>query len=199
MFIGNLAALVQNNVKRMLAYSSIAHAGYILVAFATSTELGIAAVLFYLAAYSLMKAGAFLVIAQLGGETKSAWTSRITPGLARSSRCSRHASLCFCSLCLACLQRRDFLASFTRSRRRWIRRLVWLVVLAAINSVIGAYYYLRVIVAMYFWDPNNEWTPAPVHAPMLIALLLAALGTLYLGILPNRVMEWALASARSLH
>ena len=72
-------------------------------------------------------------------------------------------------------------------------------VIAGINSVIGAYYYLKVVVAMYFWEPNNEWTPAPVHAPMLIALLLAALGTLYLGILPNRVMEWALASARSLH
>ena len=66
MFIGNLAALVQTNVKRMLAYSSIAHAGYILVAFVASTDLGVAAVLFYLAAYALMKVGAFLVIAHLG-------------------------------------------------------------------------------------------------------------------------------------
>ena len=66
MFIGNLAAIVQSNVKRMLAYSSIAHAGYIMVAFAASTDLGIAAVLFYLAAYALMKVGAFLVIAHLG-------------------------------------------------------------------------------------------------------------------------------------
>ena len=67
MCIGNFAALEQTNVKRMLAYSSIAHAGYILVAFAASTEVGIAAVLFYLAAYALMKLGAFLVVAHLGG------------------------------------------------------------------------------------------------------------------------------------
>jgi NADH-quinone oxidoreductase subunit N len=66
MFIGNLAALVQTNVKRMLAYSSIAHAGYILVAFAASTSAGVAAVLFYLAAYVLMKVGAFLVVTHLG-------------------------------------------------------------------------------------------------------------------------------------
>ena len=66
MIVGNFAALVQTNVKRMLAYSSIAHAGYILVAFAAGTDIGIAAVLFYLAAYALMKIGAFLVIAHLG-------------------------------------------------------------------------------------------------------------------------------------
>ena len=66
MCIGNFAALVQTNVKRMLAYSSIAHAGYILVAFAASTDLGVAAVLFYLAAYALMKVGAFLVLSHLG-------------------------------------------------------------------------------------------------------------------------------------
>src|SRR5260370_31056346 len=65
MFVGNLAALVQTNVKRMLAYSSIAHAGYILVAFAASTVYGVAAVLFFFAAYALMKIGAFLVISHL--------------------------------------------------------------------------------------------------------------------------------------
>ena len=72
MFIGNLAALVQTNVKRMLAYSSIAHAGYILVGFAAATTLGVAAVLFYLAAYVLMKVGAFLIVTHLGqqGETR---------------------------------------------------------------------------------------------------------------------------------
>src|SRR5450432_3135436 len=68
MCIGNFAALLQTNVKRMLAYSSIAHAGYILVAFAASTEVGVAAVLFYLAAYALMKIGAFTVLTHIGGQ-----------------------------------------------------------------------------------------------------------------------------------
>ena len=81
MFIGNLAALVQTNVKRMLAYSSIAHAGYILVAFAAASYLGIAAVLFYLAAYVLMKVGAFLVVAHLGQQGERRLSIRDYAGL----------------------------------------------------------------------------------------------------------------------
>ncbi len=82
MLLGNLAAIVQTNVKRMLAYSSIAHAGYILVAFAASTAVGVAAVIFYLAAYVLMKVGAFLVVTQLGqrGERRLSIRAPRRPG-----------------------------------------------------------------------------------------------------------------------
>ena len=102
MCIGNFAALVQTNVKRMLAYSSIAHAGYILVAFAAGTVYGVAAVLFYLAAYALMKVGAFLVIAHLASATNNVWRSPTTPASAQSSPSSPPASLCFYSRCWAC-------------------------------------------------------------------------------------------------
>ncbi|HEV2224667.1 MAG TPA: hypothetical protein VGR84_16875, partial [Candidatus Acidoferrales bacterium] len=78
------------------------------------------------------------------------------------------------------------------------QRLVWLVVIAAINSVIGAYYYLKVVVAMYFHESNKEWDPTPMHAPMFVVLLLTAAATIYFGVLPNRLMELAIASARSL-
>ena len=81
MFIGNLAAIVQTNVKRMLAYSSIAHAGYILVAFAASTAVGVAAVLFYLGAYVLMKVGAFLVVTHLGQQGEKRLEIRDYAGL----------------------------------------------------------------------------------------------------------------------
>ena len=82
MLVGNLAALVQTNVKRMLAYSSIAHAGYILVAFAASTSLGVAAVLFYLAAYVFMKVGAFLIVTHLGQQDEKRVSIQDYSGLA---------------------------------------------------------------------------------------------------------------------
>jgi len=78
---------------------------------------------------------------------------------------------------------------------RWI---VWLVVLAAINSVIGAYYYLRVIIAMYFWGPSRDYTPTSVAPALSVALLVAAAGTLYLGLLPARAWELAQTAAQSL-
>ncbi len=122
MFIGNLAALVQTNVKRMLAYSSIAHAGYILVAFAASTDLGVAAVLFYLAAYVLMKVGAFLVVTHLGQQGEKRLEIRDYAGWACGSRCWPPASRCSCFRCWDCPPRAAFSGNSSRSRRRSIAR-----------------------------------------------------------------------------
>lgn len=199
MCIGNFAALVQTNVKRLLAYSSIAHAGYILVAFAASAEIGVAAVLFYLAAYAAMTLGAFLIVAHVGGTGEQRLAISDYAGLGtRQPWVAACFSLFLFSL-LGLPATAGFLAKFYAFQSALDQRLVWLVVIAAINSVIGAYYYLKIVVAMYFNEPNKEWPAAPMRAPMFIALLLTALGTIYLGILPNRVMEWAIASARSLH
>lgn len=206
MFIGNLAALVQTNVKRMLAYSSIAHAGYVLVAFAACTDLGIAAVLFYLAAYALMKVGAFLVITHLGQRGEKHLELKDYAGLGM-----KHPALAACfSLFLFSLlglpATGGFLGKFfafqsaldsapTSDHGSWF---VWLVVIAAVNSVIGAYYYLRVIIAMYFWEPSKDYTPTPVAPALTLALILAAAGTLYLGILPARLLTLAQSAAHSL-
>jgi NADH-quinone oxidoreductase subunit N len=75
---------------------------------------------------------------------------------------------------------------------------VWLVVIAAINSVIGAFYYLRVVVAMYFWEPSTDYTPTAVAPSLAVALFCAAAGTLYLGLFPSRVLALAKAAADSL-
>jgi NADH-quinone oxidoreductase subunit N len=206
MFIGNLAAIVQSNVKRMLAYSSIAHAGYILVAFAASTDLGIAAVLFYLAAYVLMKVGAFLVIAHLGQRGEKHLDIKDYAGLGmRQPALAACFSLFLFSL-LGLPATGGFLGKFfafqaaldaapSSGHGPW---LVWLVVIAAINSIIGSYYYLRVIIAMYFWEPSTDYTPSRVAPALTFALILAAAGTLYLGILPARVLTLAQLAARSL-
>ena len=198
MCIGNFGALVQSNVKRMLAYSSIAHAGYILVAFIASTDLGIAAVLFYIAAYALMKVGAFLVIAHLGQQGEKRLDIRDYGGLGmRQPLLAACFSLFLLSL-LGLPATGGFLGKFFAFQAALDSHVVWLVVIAAINSVIGAYYYLRVIVSMYFWEPSKDYTPTAVAPALSVALFVAALGTLYLGIFPARVLVLARAAAESL-
>jgi NADH-quinone oxidoreductase subunit N len=198
MLIGNLAALVQTNVKRMLAYSSIAHAGYILVAFAASTAVGVAAVLFYLAAYALMKVGAFLVLTHLGQKGEKRLEIQDYAGLGHTQPV---LAACFSLFLLSLLglpATGGFLGKFFAFQAALDSRVVWLVVIAAINSVIGSYYYLRVIVAMYFWEPSKEYVPTAVAPALSVALWVAAAGTLYLGIFPARVLALAKTAADSL-
>jgi len=198
MCIGNFAALVQSNVKRMLAYSSIAHAGYILVAFAASTYIGVAAVLFYLAAYALMKVGAFLVVAHLGQQGEKRLEIQDYAGLGNKQPV---LAVCFSLFLLSLLglpATGGFLGKFFAFQAALDSKIVWLVVIAAINSVVGAYYYLRVIVAMYFWEPSKEYLPTRVAPALTVALVIAAAGTLYLGLLPARVLFLARTAADSL-
>jgi NADH-quinone oxidoreductase subunit N len=199
MCIGNFAAIVQSNVKRLLAYSSIAHAGYILVAFVAATEIGVAAVLFYLAAYAAMTLGAFLIVAHVGGSGERRLDIADYAGLGTSQPWVAACFSLFLFSLLGLPATAGFFGKFYAFSAAVDHRIVWLVVIAAINSVVGSYYYLKVIVAMYFWEPNKDWTPSPMHAPIFVALLLTAIGTIYLGILPDRVMQWAIASAQSMH
>jgi NADH-quinone oxidoreductase subunit N len=201
MCIGNFAAIVQTNVKRMLAYSSIAHAGYILVAFAASTVLGVAAVLFYLAAYIFMKIGAFLIVTHLGQQDEKRLSIQDYSGLASKQPV---VAACFSLFLLSLLglpATGGFLGKFFAFQAALgvgRRALALLVVIAAINSVIGAYYYLRVIITMYFQAPSRDYTPTPVAPAVGIALFIAAAGTLYLGILPSCVWDLAQVAAESL-
>ncbi len=198
MFVGNFAALVQTNVKRLLAYSSIAHAGYILVAFAASSEAGVTAVLFYLSAYALMKVGAFLVVTHLGQQDEKHLDINDYAGLGvRQPMLAACFTLFLLSL-LGLPATGGFVGKFFAFQSALDSHIVWLVVIAAINSVIGAYYYLRVVIAMYFWEPSKEYTPSKVAPALVFALSLAAIGTLYLGILPGRVLDYAHAAAQSL-
>jgi NADH-quinone oxidoreductase subunit N len=198
MCIGNFAALVQTNVKRMLAYSSIAHAGYILVAFAAATDLGVAAILFYLASYALMKVGAFLVLTHLGQAGEKRLEIQDYAGLGSKQPV---LAACFSLFLLSLLglpATGGFLGKFFAFQAALDSRIVWLVVIAAINSVVGSYYYLRVIVAMYFWEPSKDYVPTAVAPELSVALAVCAIGVLYLGILPARVLSLARAAADSL-
>src|ERR1700690_3114657 len=198
MCIGNFAALVQTNVKRMLAYSSIAHAGYILVAFTAGTVYGVAAVLFYLAAYALMKVGAFLVIAHLGQRDEQRLEITDYAGLGTKQPVLAVCFALFLFSLLGLPATGGFLGKFFAFQAALDSRIVWLVVIAALNSIVGSYYYLRVIISMYFWDPQTEFQPIAVTPAIATALALSAAGTIYLGFFPSRVMHFALLSALSL-
>src|SRR5437667_8733224 len=172
MFVGNLGALVQTNVKRLLAYSSIAHAGYILVAFAAVTSLAegnpagaapaYAAVLFYLLSYALVKLGAFTIVSQLGGAGEKHLSLDDYAGLGRRQPVVAAVLSLFLLSLLGLPVTAGFFGKFYVFKAAVNSHLIWLAVLMAINSVIGAYYYLRLIVVMYMREPNTQTGPAPV-------------------------------------
>jgi len=206
MFGGNIAALVQTNVKRMLAYSSIAHAGYILVAVAAAAAaptseaaaLCIAAAMFYLAAYALMKLGAFLMLAQLSGPGERRQDLDDFAGLGAQQPAAAAGLSIFLLSLLGLPATAGFLAKFYVFGAGLSSRMFWLVILLALNSVIAAYYYLRIVVVMYMRGPRQEWPIARISAAAALALLVAAGGTIYLGLFPSSVMDFAMRAAAAL-
>ena len=208
MFVGNLGALVQTNVKRMLAYSSIAQAGNILVAFAAVTYLegnsdsggaaAFAAVLFYLLSYALVKLGAFTIVSQLGGADEKHLSLDDYAGLgSRQPVVAAVLSLFLLSL-LGLPVTAGFFGKFYVFKAAVNSHLIWLAVLMAANSIIGAYYYFRLIVVMYMREPNPEAGPAPAvigfPLPVNVVLAITAAGTLYFGLFPNQVLSFVLQS-----
>ncbi len=191
MTVGNVLALVQENIKRMLAYSSIAHAGYLLIGFVAGTELAQAGILYYLLAYALMNMGAFGILALMGkvGEERCTLSDFYGFGL-------RHpgwgVAMALFMLSLAGIPpTAGFMGKLYIFAAAIKSGYIWLVIFGAVNSVISIAYYLRVIVVMYFQEPAQApATPASTTA-MTIAMGLAAAGVLILGIFPSTF--WNLA------
>jgi len=203
MIAGNLAALVQTNIKRMLAYSSIAHAGYILVALtaaAASDEpaLGAAAVLYYLAAYTLMKFGAFVVVSQLGGASERHVEIDDLAGLGSRQPATAACFSLFLISLLGLPVTAGFLGKFYIFNAALASQLIGLAILLALNSVIASFYYLRVLVVMYMREPAEKMPKTPIPWAIATVLLISAVGTLYLGLFPGRVMAFAAQAAQSL-
>jgi NADH-quinone oxidoreductase subunit N len=200
MFVGNLSAIVQTSVKRMLAYSSIAHAGYILVALTAAAatdhpEAGIAAALFYLVGYAVVKMGAFLIVAQLGGPGEEHVDIEDFTGLGRRQPAM---AACLSLLLLSLLGlpiTAGFLGKFYVFNAALESNLIWLAILLALNSVIGSYYYLRVIVTMYMREPDREIRIEPVPWTLSAVLWIAAAGTVFAGLFPARIIDFAAKAA----
>jgi NADH-quinone oxidoreductase subunit N len=188
MTVGNVIAISQKNIKRMLAYSSIAHAGYALVGFVTSEYASVA---FYMLAYCVMSLGAFAVIQLLAraGDQKTeigdyAGIGFEAPGLT--------FPLSIFLLSLAGIPpTAGFISKFFVFKTAWDSpyHLKWLVVLAVVNSIISIYYYIYPIVVMFFRPLAPGFVRPRVSAGAAVALIITLLGTFYLGILPNRLIE----------
>ena len=189
MCIGNLAAIWQSNLKRLLAYSSIAHAGHMLVAFTAHSEEGLAAVLFYLAAYAFMNIGAFVVISHLSSYGERYLQLDNYAGLGyRAPALAARLSIFLFSL-IGIPLTAGFLGKFYVFRAAVRADLIWLTVLGVLNSAVASYYYLRVIAAMYMQPAQKE---IPLTAPGLATrgvLMVCTLATLLLGVIPHPLLR----------
>ncbi len=192
MCVGNLGAILQSNVKRMLAYSSIAHAGYLMVAFASASnrELGISAAMFYSAAYAAMNVGAFAVITQMAGSGERFSQIDDYSGLGKRSPALAAALTFFLLSLIGIPMTGGFFAKFYVFSAALKTHLIWLTIIGVANSGMGSYYYLRLIVRMYMFEPRTE-APAPrVRFGMGMALAISLIATLWLGVLPNAVLHY---------
>jgi NADH-quinone oxidoreductase subunit N len=192
MCVGNLGAILQSNVKRMLAYSSIAHAGYLMVAFASASnrELGISAAMFYSAAYAAMNVGAFAVITQMSGSGERYSQIDDYSGLGKRSPVLAAALTFFLLSLIGIPITGGFFAKFYVFSAALRTHLIWLTIIGVANSGMGSYYYLRLIVRMYMFEPRTE-EPAPrVRFGVGMAIAISLIATLWLGVLPNAVLHY---------
>src|SRR6516162_3416969 len=202
MTLGNVGALVQGNIKRLLAYSSIAHAGYLLVAFAMTTPEnsanGISAAMFYTAAYAAMNVGAFAVVSHFANAGERYVALEDYEGLGRTSPLLAATLTIFLLSLIGIPMTGGFFAKFYVFSAAIRANLIWLTIIGVLNSAIGAYYYLRIIVVMYMRESRKETPVGPVSPALGLALVLSLVATLYLGILPNRILRVAQHSAQEL-
>jgi NADH-quinone oxidoreductase subunit N len=202
MTLGNVGALVQTNVKRLLAYSSIAHAGYLLVAFAMTNPdnslTGISAAMFYTASYAAMNVGAFAVVSHFASAGERYITLEDYEGLGRSSPLLAATLTIFLLSLIGIPMTGGFFAKFYVFSAALRANLVWLTLIGVANSAVGAYYYLRIIVVMYMREARKEVPVARISFGLAVALSVCTFATLYLGILPDRVLQITQHSAADL-
>src|SRR5438874_3519262 len=202
MTLGNIGALRQNNIKRLLAYSSIAHAGYLLVAFLGPAEaqhqLGISAAIFYTASYAAMNVGAFCVVSHLAGAGERNVTLDDYAGLSRRQPWLAAMLSLFLLSLIGIPATGGFFAKFYVFNAALKANLVGITIIGVVNSAIAAYYYLRVIVVMYMREGREEAAPAALPFSLQTAVSLSAVAPLYRGIWPQRILDYAVRSAQDL-
>src|SRR6476619_231549 len=191
MTVGNLGALVQDNVKRLLAYSSIAHAGYLLVAFAALPANGIPAAMFYTASYAAMNVGAFAVVGHFANAGERYVSLEDYAGLGKRSPLLASVLTIFLLSLIGIPITGGFFAKFYVFSAALQANLIGLTIIGVINSAIGAYYYLRLVVLMYMREPKEEAAIRPIPVALGVALAISLIATLYLGLLPGRVLDYA--------
>lgn len=199
MTFGNLLALGQKNIKRLLAYSSIAHAGYALIGMVALGELGLTATLFYLIGYIVTNLAAFGTVAAVGRVTGSDEISSYAGLSRRSPYLALVMLVAFLSLSgmppLGGFVVKVFVFASAVSVPR--SALVWLAVIGVINSIIGLYYYLTVLKVVYLYRSEDETQPMPVPASFRLALAILSVGIIVIGTAFGPWFSWAVAAAQA--
>jgi len=198
MTLGNIVAISQTNIKRLLAYSSIAHAGYLLVAFVAGNSLGVSGMLFYLMAYAFMNIGAFGCVILLGKKGEENTLISDYAGLGFKHPLLAAAMTIFLLSMAGIPPLGGFMAKFYVFSAAVESRFYWLVIIGVLNSAVSVYYYLRVTVLMYFRESEREIEGLLFSPASVLALVLAVIGTLYLGIFPANVLSFAQKSIAGL-
>jgi len=199
MTVGNVTALVQRNIKRMLAYSSVAHAGYLLVGMVAGGEAGGSAVLFYLIAYAFMTLGAFAVVIALGRRGQANENLDDYAGVGFRSPFLGAAMAVFMLSLSGIPPLAGFVGKFYIFSAAVKSGYTGLAIIGVLNSVVSVYYYVGVLVRMYMTEGTTEIT-APSSRPYLfVTLLLTSTGTVLLGLFPSSLFEVARQSFLALH
>jgi NADH-quinone oxidoreductase subunit N len=196
MTVGNVVAIVQNNVKRMLAYSSIAHAGYALVGFVAAgassgadRDAAVASVAFYMLAYAVMNLGAFAVVTLVARSNDRRTEVEDYSGIGfRAPALAFTLSIFLLSL-LGLPLTAGFIGKVMVFNAAIKAQYYTLVVVAVLNTAVSAYYYLRLIIVMFFRERTVEWSAPRVPASAALAIVITIAGVFYLGLFPNKVLD----------
>lgn len=198
MVVGTVVGVAQTSLKRMLAYSSIAHAGYMLTALVAGggqgSDTGKAAILFYLAAYALTNLGAFGVIALLGTRERANDDLRDYAGLWHTHPALATLMTFFLLSLGGFPPTAGFIAKWYVFSAAVGSDYYGLAIIGVLSSVVSVFFYLRIVVMMYMTDRDARPVPAPISRLALAGLVLSLIGVLYLGVLPSAVIDFAQAS-----
>jgi NADH-quinone oxidoreductase subunit N len=190
MTVGNIIALAQDDIKRMLAYSSIAHAGYILMGVVAGNDSTVASVMFYLIVYLFMNLGAFAIAGLVSGKNERYVKIKYFSGLGKTQPMLAFVMTVFMFSLAGFPPTGGFMGKFFLFKAALQSGYVWLVIFGAINTLISVYYYIRVVVAMYMYDPLEEQKVEPILPGAGLVLLMAILGIFYLGLFPGTTMSF---------
>ncbi len=191
MTVGNITALRQDNIKRMLAYSSIAHAGYALVGFAAGNGTGTAGILFYMLSYTFMNIGAFAIIILVAKKGETNGNVQDFAGFGFKHPVLAAAMTIFLFSLAGVPATAGFIGKFYLFSGAVQQGYIWLAIIGVLNSAASVYYYLRVTVYMYMKDPTEEFDWMQVTAPMALCVAISAIGTLIPGIVPSLILQYA--------
>lgn len=196
---GNILALSQKNIKRMLAYSSIAHAGYVMMALLAGGEAGLSAGVFYLLAYTIMNIGAFAVIILFAGKGEKRENIRDFAGFGHLNPIAGIAMTVFMLSLAGIPATAGFMGKYRIFTASINAGYIWLTIIALMNSLISVWYYLGIVVTMYMTPQSEQKPEFGLSTTLMVAILIALFGTVYFGLFPNNWLELANRAGASLY